>query len=248
MCIVWISEQTAIISLYSINWLAFITETECGYCAVLAGPITMMQVKFSAEGEPHSWISLQVIRNACETVILQDVKPLCSERVYYGWSRTGRGGGAVLVALSLRDVAWRRHYHPQHCGALTPLCFSFSVWRLLFFVASGKFHVTNLTPPSGQGPLSSLLRSEVFMRHRAGQRGLLRYICASYSWFVYLELVGAAVGCGGWVQKLRKLILTHSSQLKMERFEECCSMFARNISVYVPDQTVSQPISQGNNL
>jgi hypothetical protein len=31
MCFVWISEQTAIISLYSINWLVFITETECVY-------------------------------------------------------------------------------------------------------------------------------------------------------------------------------------------------------------------------
>jgi hypothetical protein len=28
MCFVWISEQTAIILLYSINWLVFITETE----------------------------------------------------------------------------------------------------------------------------------------------------------------------------------------------------------------------------
>ena len=28
MCFVWISEQTAIISLYNINWLVFITETE----------------------------------------------------------------------------------------------------------------------------------------------------------------------------------------------------------------------------
>jgi hypothetical protein len=34
LCLVWISEQTAIISLYSINWLVFITETECVYCAV----------------------------------------------------------------------------------------------------------------------------------------------------------------------------------------------------------------------
>jgi DNA-directed RNA polymerase subunit RPC12/RpoP len=34
MCFVWISEQTAIISLYSINWLVFIAETECVYCAV----------------------------------------------------------------------------------------------------------------------------------------------------------------------------------------------------------------------
>jgi hypothetical protein len=33
-CFVWISEQTAIISLYSINWLIFTTETECVYCAV----------------------------------------------------------------------------------------------------------------------------------------------------------------------------------------------------------------------
>ena len=29
MCFVWIWEQTAIISLYSINWLVFIPETEC---------------------------------------------------------------------------------------------------------------------------------------------------------------------------------------------------------------------------
>jgi hypothetical protein len=34
MCIVWIWEQTAIISLHSINWLVFITEEECVYCAV----------------------------------------------------------------------------------------------------------------------------------------------------------------------------------------------------------------------
>jgi len=34
MCFVWIWEQTAIISLYKIVWLVFITETECVYCAV----------------------------------------------------------------------------------------------------------------------------------------------------------------------------------------------------------------------
>jgi len=34
MCFVWIWEQTAIISLYDINWLVFITDTECVYCAV----------------------------------------------------------------------------------------------------------------------------------------------------------------------------------------------------------------------
>jgi len=34
MCFVWIWEQTAIISLYNNEWLVFITETECVYCAV----------------------------------------------------------------------------------------------------------------------------------------------------------------------------------------------------------------------
>ena len=34
MCFVWISEQTAIISLYNINWLLCITQTQSVYCAV----------------------------------------------------------------------------------------------------------------------------------------------------------------------------------------------------------------------
>ena len=37
ICFVWISEQTAIISLYNINWLVCITETESVYCAVRTG-------------------------------------------------------------------------------------------------------------------------------------------------------------------------------------------------------------------
>jgi len=44
MCFVWISEQTAIISLYNINWLVFITETECVYCAVRTGTLYIIQV------------------------------------------------------------------------------------------------------------------------------------------------------------------------------------------------------------
>jgi hypothetical protein len=44
MCFVWISEQTAIISLYSTNWLVFITETECVYCAVRAESLSITEV------------------------------------------------------------------------------------------------------------------------------------------------------------------------------------------------------------
>ena len=44
MCFVWIWEQTAIISLYSINWLVCITETKCVYCAVRTGSLYIIQV------------------------------------------------------------------------------------------------------------------------------------------------------------------------------------------------------------
>ena len=66
MCFVWISEQTAIISLYSINWLVFITETECVYCAVRTGSLNVIQVNisvrsvhdlFKTSGHPHSTYS-----------------------------------------------------------------------------------------------------------------------------------------------------------------------------------------------
>ena len=46
MCFVWISKQTAIISLYNINWLVCITETECVYCAVRTGNSNTIQVNF----------------------------------------------------------------------------------------------------------------------------------------------------------------------------------------------------------
>ena len=47
MCFVWISEQTAIISLYSINWLVFVTEMKCVYCAVRTESLYKIQVDFS---------------------------------------------------------------------------------------------------------------------------------------------------------------------------------------------------------
>jgi len=42
MCFVWISEQAAIISLYSINKVVFITDTECVYGAVGTGSLCII--------------------------------------------------------------------------------------------------------------------------------------------------------------------------------------------------------------
>ena len=47
MCFVWISEQTAIISLHNIiNWLVCITETESVYCAIRTETLNVIEVKF----------------------------------------------------------------------------------------------------------------------------------------------------------------------------------------------------------
>jgi len=53
------TEQTAIISLYSINWLVHTTETECVYCAVRTGYLNMIRVNFGfyiVKISPISWL------------------------------------------------------------------------------------------------------------------------------------------------------------------------------------------------
>jgi hypothetical protein len=55
MCFVRISEQTAIISLYSINWPVFITETESVYCVVRAESLNIWQVCFWLWRVKHTW-------------------------------------------------------------------------------------------------------------------------------------------------------------------------------------------------
>jgi hypothetical protein len=45
MCFAWISEQTAICSLYRINFSVLITEAECVYCAVRTGSLNQIQFR-----------------------------------------------------------------------------------------------------------------------------------------------------------------------------------------------------------
>jgi len=51
VCFVCISEQKVIISLYSINWLVFINETERVYCAVRTGSLNNTQVILIIRGD-----------------------------------------------------------------------------------------------------------------------------------------------------------------------------------------------------
>ena len=64
---VWISEQTALISLYSINWLVCITETECIYCAVRAESLNNIHITCSLQGRAMAWeLSIRHINPAVQ--------------------------------------------------------------------------------------------------------------------------------------------------------------------------------------
>jgi len=54
MCFVWIWEQTAIISLYNIKWLVYITETDCVYCVVLACVRFFMRPSVCVSADRHT--------------------------------------------------------------------------------------------------------------------------------------------------------------------------------------------------
>ena len=56
-CFMWISEQTDIISLYIINWLVFVTETVCVYCAVRTGYLNKLDTNsvFRVFNIPSVW-------------------------------------------------------------------------------------------------------------------------------------------------------------------------------------------------
>jgi len=89
MCFVWISEQTAIISIYNINWLVFITETECVYCAVRTGCLyIILRSAHTAVFMCFVWISEQTaiisLRNInCLVFITDNECVYCAVRTEY---------------------------------------------------------------------------------------------------------------------------------------------------------------------
>ena len=88
MCFVWIWEQTAIISLYSINWLVFITETECVYCAVRTGCLYTIQVIFwSLRG--YAVTAAQLIHQSLKAGDF-DARPRCKLHTLLSHDRRAR--------------------------------------------------------------------------------------------------------------------------------------------------------------
>ena len=66
MCFVWISEQTAIISLYNINWLVFITETESVYCAVRTEAFNKVEAIRTTSNGSFQWCQIATHYTQCQ--------------------------------------------------------------------------------------------------------------------------------------------------------------------------------------
>ena len=63
MCFAWISEQRAIISLYSFNLSVFKTETESVYCAVRTGSLNQTDtVSYLTRKSGYVWVGVQRMR------------------------------------------------------------------------------------------------------------------------------------------------------------------------------------------
>ena len=98
MCFVWISEQTAIISLYNINWLVCITETECVYCAVRTGYLYIIQILL----KPSSHYMYRTVVTICTTSLTFNNSTFCPHCVFlcFVWM------SEQTAIISLYNISW----------------------------------------------------------------------------------------------------------------------------------------------
>jgi hypothetical protein len=113
MCFVWNSERTAIISLYSINWQVFITETEYVYCAVRTGSLYIIEVSVSSLCV--NWWNISVI--GCVNYLSPRGKAVELNE----WMK-----GRMASAFAKHSKA-SRHLWQQHCVVLSTCHWSHTV-------------------------------------------------------------------------------------------------------------------------
>ena len=143
MCFVWIWEQTAIISLYSNNWLVFITETECVYCAVRTGYLNVIWVIcFIWIWEQTAIISLYninwlvfITETECSLRVTFTNCTFCSRSVFmcfvWIWEQT---------AIISPHINWKVFVVSMECVVLSVRWYSsFKLYAGLKLILNGEF-------------------------------------------------------------------------------------------------------------
>ena len=114
----WIWEQTAIISLYSTDWLVFITETECVYCAVRTGYLNKIYVRQHVTVTSRTRANSGILPN---TIALSEIRQHVLENCIYFVFRS------LIFFLLLRTTCSSLPIIP-HCSrpnsTLPPVYFS----------------------------------------------------------------------------------------------------------------------------
>jgi hypothetical protein len=83
MCFLLIAELKAIISIYNINWLVFIANTECVYCAVRTGSLNTTAVNpgLYKQSTVHGLNLLQSTRQHMGTQNHSQLHVLCEKKI-----------------------------------------------------------------------------------------------------------------------------------------------------------------------
>jgi hypothetical protein len=100
VCFVWIWEQTAIISLFSVNWLVCNTVTECVYCAVRTGSINATQAQRNMY-----ILSLSLFLSFLQGGSTKVQTQLSTSAIY---------GGHTTVSLSHNTFCYPLHIYPTN--------------------------------------------------------------------------------------------------------------------------------------
>jgi hypothetical protein len=96
MCFMWITEQTAIVSLYSINWSVFITETECVYCAVRTESASKIPLNLWSVSVGGEFVGLYTKDGRLESQLLHGLSSVGGSVSLFN----GRGGIVPRLAWS----------------------------------------------------------------------------------------------------------------------------------------------------
>ena len=134
MCFVWISEQTAIISLYGINLSVFKTEAESVYCAVRTGPLNQTNTVSYLKGK-----TIFFSGNKLPSTHLQTTRPLrlIIFMNYYIFSTYNYKNFVLLVSSFKQFGHWVTLLVPNCASAIHKLNFDtidtretgYNMWR-----------------------------------------------------------------------------------------------------------------------
>jgi hypothetical protein len=133
---VWISEQTAIVFLHSINWLVFITKTDCVYCAVRTGSLCVNGPLVTACTTRISSHTFYVLSTECVLCGSDNKQRLIPYTASTDWF-CSRGGGAKkrnCNILIFKGLTARRLYKSFGVKGLKYKLKLRNVFRIFFWL------------------------------------------------------------------------------------------------------------------